>query len=76
MLISGVSDMILGALSFASSRALSKGKVLGIWLYGISYLLGIINSIVMGYKLNYIFMALGLLFIWRMVELKSEWNLT
>lgn len=76
MLTDGASDMILGALSFASSKALSKGKVLGIWLYGGGILVDTIYNIIMGHTPNYFVIGFGLLLIWRMVELKGEWNLT
>ena len=76
MLTDAASDMILGALSFASSKALSKGKALGIWLYGSGILVDTIYNITMGHTPNYFVIGFGLLLIWRMIELKSEWNLT
>ena len=76
MLTDAASDMILGALSFASSKALSKGKALGIWLYGSGILMDTIYNITMGHTPNYFVIGFGLLLIWRMIELKSEWNLT
>lgn len=65
-------DFILGALIIASSRALAQGKMLAVWLYGISLLVDSFYSLVMGYSPNYIFMGLGLILIWQMVKYRAE----
>jgi hypothetical protein len=67
--------MSLGALIFISSRVLAKGKIFAIWLYGGAILMDSIFNIAMGYKLNYILIGFGLLFIWQMVKRKNEWEL-
>ena len=69
-------DFILGALLFASSRALAQGKMLAVWLYGGSLLIDSFYSLVMGYSLNYIFMGLGLLLIWQMVKYRAKLELS
>jgi hypothetical protein len=75
MYLDSVFDMSLGALIFISSRVLAKGKILAIWLYGGAILMDSIFNIAMGYKLNYILIGFGLLFIWQMVKLKNDWEL-
>jgi hypothetical protein len=75
MFLDSVFDMFLGALIFISAQVLAKGKVLAIWLYGSAILMDSIFNIAMGYKLNYILIGFGLLFIWQMVKRKNEWEL-
>lgn len=69
-------DFILGSLIIASSRALAKGKMLAVWLYGGSLLIDSFYSLRVGYSPNYIFMGLGLLLIWQMVKYRAELELS
>ncbi len=67
-------DLVLGALIIASSQALVKGKGHAIWLFGSSILLESLYNLTMGYPLNYIFIGLGLLVLWQMLNFKNEWE--
>ena len=76
MLLDGVSDIFFGALLFFSSKALSKGKVMGIWLYIGAVLIDSIYGIATGHNLNYFLIGFALLFIWQMFKWKNSWNLS
>lgn len=74
MLTDAVADMAIGTLIIASSRAFAKGKFLAVWLFGGSILLDSLYSLIRGYELHYIFIGLGILFIWQMLKFKKEWE--
>jgi hypothetical protein len=71
-----VCNFILGALIFASWKALAQGKMLAVWLFGSSLLIDSFYSLVMGYQLNYVFVGFGLLLIWQIVKYRSELELS
>ena len=71
-----VCNFILGALIFASWKALARGKMLTVWLFGSSLLVDSFYSLVMGYQMNYVFMGFGLLLIWQMVKYRIELELS
>lgn len=76
ILTDGIFGITIGALIFASSRALAKGKVWAVWLYGGSIIADAIYNIVVGRPMNYFFMGFGLLFIWQMLKFRNEWKLS
>jgi len=76
MLVDGIFDVIIGLLILAASRAVAKGRTLAIWLYGASILVDSAFNIAMNRPMNYVFIGLGLLFIWQMFRLKNEKQLS
>jgi hypothetical protein len=75
MLTDAAYEFSLGALIFASSRALVKGKMLSIWLYSASIILDSLYNIMTGYPLNYVFIGFGLLLIWQILRFRNELEL-
>lgn len=75
MLTDAVYEFVLGALIFASSSALAKGRILSVWLYAGSILLDSLYNIVTGYPLNYVFIGFGLLLIWQILRFKDRLDL-
>jgi len=75
MLIDAVYEFSLGALIFASARALAKGKFLSIWLYSSSLVLDSLYNLVTGQPLNYVFVGFGLLLIWQILKFRNELEL-
>ncbi len=75
MFLDSLFDMFFGVLIFMCSRVLAKGKASAIWLYGGAILIDSIFNIVIGQKLNFIFIGFGLLFISQMLKFKKEWEL-
>jgi len=76
LLTDAVFDMTIGLLIVVSSRAFTQGKILAIWLFGGSMLLDSLYSLIRGYELHYVFMGLGLLLIWQMLQFRKEWEIT
>jgi len=76
ILTNAVFDMTIGALVIASSRALARGKILAVWLYGGSILLDSLYSLISGYPLHYIFIGLGALVIWQILKFKKGWKVS
>ena len=68
-------ELSLGALMLVGARALAKGKLLSIWLYGGSIIIDSVYHLMMGYPLNYLFIAFGLLLIWQLLKHRSELDL-
>lgn len=75
MLADAVYEFVLGALIFASSRAIAKGKILSVWLYAASILLDSLYNLATGYPLNYVFIGFGLLLIWQVLRFRDELEL-
>jgi hypothetical protein len=75
MLTDAVYEFSLAALIFASSRAFAKGHFLSVWLYGGSIVLDSLYNVVMGYTLNYVFIAFGLLLIWQILRFRNKLEL-
>jgi hypothetical protein len=67
-------DMIVGTLMIASSRAFAQGKILTIWFLAGTILVDSLYSLMRGYELHYLLIALGFLFIWQMLKSKKEWE--
>lgn len=76
MWMEGTSDVIFGALIVASSRAIVKGRMLGIWLYAASILADYVYRLALGEPMNYLFIGLSLLFIWQLLGSRKKWRLT
>ncbi len=79
ILIRSISDIAVGLLIFASSKAMVKGKGIAIWLYGLGMLLEISSQLITGEKLNYLFITFGIYAIWEIYKItkkKSDSSLT
>jgi hypothetical protein len=74
--IASLSDTLLGLLSLATSRALSKGKAIAIWLYGGTLLVDIAANLSKGHQPNFLVLSFGLLFLWQMLALKKQGELS
>ena len=74
-LIDAIYKLSLGALIVTSAWTFVKGKLLSVWLYAGGILLSNLYSLIMGYPLNYIFLAFGLLLIWQIWKYKSQLEL-
>lgn len=68
-------ELSLGTLMLIGARALAKGKLLSIWLYGGSIIIDSLYHLMMGYPLNYLFTLFGLLLIWQLLKHRSELEL-
>lgn len=69
-------NFVLGALLFASWRTFAQGKMISVWLFGSSMLVDTLYSLAMGYQMHYVFVGLGLLLIWQMMQYKTELELS
>jgi hypothetical protein len=67
-------DIVTGLLMVASSSVFAKGKFLAVWFCGGSMLVDSLFSLIKGYPLHYIFIALGCLFIWQMLKFRKDWE--
>jgi hypothetical protein len=68
-------ELSLGALMLAGARALVKGKLLSIWLYGGSVIGDGLYHLILGYPLNYLFLVFGVVLIWQLLKYRSELGL-
>ena len=68
-------ELSMGTFIFLSSRVFSRGKLLSVWLYGSSILVDGLYHLLMGYPLNYLFVAFGILLIWQTVKFRNELEL-
>jgi hypothetical protein len=76
LLIDAVYEFSLGALIFASSRALAQGKILSLWLYGGSMIADCLYNLMMGNPLNYVFIGFGLFLIWQILQFRNRLELS
>ena len=74
-LIDAIYKLSLGALILASSMIFAKGRLLAIWFYAGGILLSNLYNLIMGYPLNYVFIAFGLLLIWQIWKYKNQLEL-
>lgn len=76
LLIDAMYEFSLGALIFASSRALAQGKSVSLWLYGGSIIVDCLYSLMMGNTLNYVFIGFGLFLIWQLLQFRNRLDLS
>jgi hypothetical protein len=76
LLVDAVYEFSLGALIFASSRALAQGKILSISLYGGSMIVDCLYNLMMGNPLNYVFIGFGLFLIWQILQFRNRLDLS
>lgn len=67
-------DLFLGGLILASSRAFARGQIVTIWLYSASIVIDSLYRLMLGYPLNYVFVAFGLLLIWQLIKFRNQWE--
>ena len=67
-------DIVIGLLMVTSSRAFAKGSFLAVWFCGGSLLVDSMYSLIKGYPIHYIFIALGGLIIWQMLKFRKDWE--
>ena len=67
-------DIVTGLLMVTSSRAFAKGNFSAVWFCGGGMLVDSLYSLIKGYPLHYIFIALGCLLIWQMLKFRTEWE--
>jgi hypothetical protein len=68
-------ELSLGAWMLVSASALARGKWLSVWLYAGSILIDGLYHLLMGYPLNYLFMAFGVVLVWQLLRHRNDLNL-